>query len=55
MSSEDFKEFGIAVFDSDGEMRNMADIVGDMETAFAGMSVEQRGRRHCSTWLYQAS
>jgi TP901 family phage tail tape measure protein len=37
-----WKEHGIAVFDADGGMRNMADIVADMETALGGMSVEQQ-------------
>lgn len=37
-----YDELGVAVFDSEGEMRNMADIVGDLEGAFAGMSTEQR-------------
>ncbi len=36
-----FKEAGIAVFDQAGEMRNLADIVVDLETRFKGMSDEQ--------------
>lgn len=36
-----YKDLNVAVFDASGEMRNMADIVGDMEVAFAGMSTEQ--------------
>ena len=35
-----FEELGVAVFDADGDMRNMADIVGDLETGLEGMSVE---------------
>lgn len=35
-----FKAAGIAVFDSAGEMRNIGDIVADLENAFAGMSDE---------------
>jgi len=41
-SSEDFERLGVAVFDSDGEMRNMADIIGDLEGAFEGLTTEQR-------------
>lgn len=37
-----FKDAGIAVFDSAGEMRNLADIVEDVEGRLAGMSDEQR-------------
>lgn len=37
-----FTELGVTVFDSSGEMVNMADIVGDLETATRGMSDEQR-------------
>ena len=35
-----FEKLGVAVFDADGDMRNMADIVGDLETGLEGMSVE---------------
>ena len=38
-----FEEMGINVFDSTGEMLNMADIVEDLDEALAGMSTEQRG------------
>ncbi len=38
----EFKQFGVSVYDSSGTMRNMADIVGDLEGALAGMSDEQR-------------
>lgn len=37
-----FKDMGVAVYDSSGEMRNMADIISDLESALAGMSDEQR-------------
>lgn len=37
-----FKEMGIAVFDAGGEMRNVADILQDMEKAFVGLSDEGR-------------
>jgi len=37
-----FKRAGVAVFDAQGEMRNMADIVSDLEGALAGASDEQR-------------
>lgn len=33
-----FEKFGVSVFDSSGEMRNMADIVSDMEGLLGGMS-----------------
>ena len=36
-----FAEFGLEVFDSNGNMNNMADIIGDLETGLAGMSDEQ--------------
>lgn len=35
-----FEALGVSVFDADGDMRNMADIVGDLETGLDGMSVE---------------
>lgn len=35
-----FRSMGIEVFDSTGEMNNMADIIGDLEGALAGMSDE---------------
>jgi TP901 family phage tail tape measure protein len=34
----DFKQFGIEVFDANGNMNNMADIVGDLEGSLDGMS-----------------
>ena len=35
-----FDKMGIAVFDSNGEMNNLGDIIGNLETALAGMSDE---------------
>jgi|TARA_R110000764_G_scaffold78908_1_gene157357 TP901 family phage tail tape measure protein len=35
-----FAEMGISVFDSNGEMKNLGDIVGNLEVALAGMSDE---------------
>src|SRR6478735_10010990 len=37
-----FKALGISVYDAQGNMRNMADIVGDLEHALGGMSDAQR-------------
>ncbi len=37
-----FARAGVAVFDAQGEMRNMADIVEDLEGSLAGASDEQR-------------
>jgi TP901 family phage tail tape measure protein len=39
---EVFKSFNIEVFNSAGELNNLASIIGQMETAFGGMSTEQR-------------
>lgn len=36
----EFDRYNVSVFDSAGEMRNMADIVGDLERALDGMSDE---------------
>lgn len=41
-NTETFEEYGISVFDAEGGLRNMADIVGDLEGAFGDLSVEQR-------------
>jgi TP901 family phage tail tape measure protein len=41
-NKEEFAKLGVSVFDADGEMRNMADIVGDLEGLLAGMSDEQK-------------
>jgi len=35
-----FAQAGVAVHDADGEMRNMADIVADLEGAFGGLPIE---------------
>jgi TP901 family phage tail tape measure protein len=35
-----FEQFGVAVFDANGNMNNLADIVGDLEGALDGMSDE---------------
>jgi TP901 family phage tail tape measure protein len=41
-NADEYKKLGVAVFDSEGNFRNMADIVEDLEVAFDGMSTEQR-------------
>jgi TP901 family phage tail tape measure protein len=41
-SSDDFKRLGIEVFDSEGQMRNLADIADDLTGAFEGMTTEQK-------------
>jgi len=41
-NSAAFKEMGIEVFDAEGNFNSMADIIGNMETAFDGMSTEQQ-------------
>lgn len=41
-SREEFAAMGITVFDSSGNMRNMADIVEDLEGVLEGMSDEQK-------------
>lgn len=41
-NADAFEEFGIRVFDADGEMRSFADISGDMTEAFKDMSPEAR-------------
>ena len=38
---EEFEKLNVRVYDADGNMRNMADIISDLENAFAGMSDEQ--------------
>lgn len=37
-NADDFKQYGISVFDSTGAMKNMATIIGDVERAVRGMS-----------------
>jgi TP901 family phage tail tape measure protein len=39
-NKDEFRNFGLEVFDSQGKMRNMADIVGDLESGLDGMSDE---------------
>lgn len=39
-NKEDFAELGIEVFDANGEMRNLGDIIANLETVLAGMSDE---------------
>ena len=41
-NTDAFKEFNIEVFDSQGKMANLGDIVGDLEGALEGMSDEQK-------------
>lgn len=41
-NADAYDSLGVSVFDADGEMRNMADIVGDLEGALGGMSTEQQ-------------
>lgn len=40
-NAEEFAALNISVFDSEGNMRNMADIIGDLEGALGGMSDAQ--------------
>ena len=37
-----FEKYNVAVFDSSGEMKNMADVIGDLEKALAGKSDEMK-------------
>ena len=41
-NAEEFEELGVQVFDADGEMRDLTDIVGDLEHGLDGMSTKQR-------------
>ncbi len=41
INADAFKKNKVAVFDSSGEMRNIADIISDLENRLAGMSDEQ--------------
>lgn len=41
-NSDTFARFGVGVFDSNGKLRNMADIIGDLETLLDGMSDAQK-------------
>ena len=40
-NTEEFRAFNVAVFDSQGEMNNLGDIIGDLEGALDGMSDAQ--------------
>jgi TP901 family phage tail tape measure protein len=42
LNADAFKDLGVAVYDTEGNMNNFADIVGDIEDALDGMSVEQQ-------------
>ena len=39
----EFKQFGIEVFDASGGIRNLADIIADLESTLGPMSIEQQG------------
>jgi TP901 family phage tail tape measure protein len=41
-NADEFKKFGIEVLDSDGNLRNMADVVAEFENGLGGMSDAQR-------------
>jgi len=41
-NAEEFEALGLQIFDTDGNMRNLADIVQNMEEVFGDMSDEQR-------------
>jgi TP901 family phage tail tape measure protein len=41
-NAEEFARLNVEVFNSQGEMNNMADIVGQLETSLGGLSVEQQ-------------
>lgn len=41
-NADAFKRAGVEVFDASGEMNNMADIIGSLETRLGGMSDEQK-------------
>jgi TP901 family phage tail tape measure protein len=42
LASDQFEELGIEVFDTDGNMKNLADIADDFTRALEGMSTEQQ-------------
>jgi TP901 family phage tail tape measure protein len=50
-NAEDFRRLGISVFDAEGNMRSMEGIVGDMERAFDGMTIEARNAELASLGL----
>lgn len=41
-NADAYDDLGVAVFDSEGNFRNLADITEDLEVAFDGMSTEQK-------------
>ena len=41
-NAEAFDRAGVSVFDAEGTMRNIADIIGEVENALSGLSAEQR-------------
>ena len=41
-NSDAYREMGVSVFNAEGNIRNMADIVGDLESALGDLSDEQR-------------
>ncbi|MDD5533824.1 MAG: phage tail tape measure protein, partial [Syntrophales bacterium] len=41
-NKEAFEKYSVAVFDTNGNMRNMADIISDLEKALAGKTDEQK-------------
>jgi TP901 family phage tail tape measure protein len=50
-NADQFRRLGIRVFDAEGNMRSMEGIVGDMERAFDGMTVEARNAELASLGL----
>lgn len=44
-NKEAFEQAGVAVFDAQGEMRNMGDIVSELETSLSGLSDEAQKER----------
>ena len=41
-NADEFKRFNINIYDAEGNMNNMADIIADLEKAFSGLSAQQR-------------
>lgn len=41
-NTEEFAQFGVEIFDNEGKMKNLADVVAEFEQALAPMSDEQR-------------
>jgi phage-related protein len=41
-NKKEFAEMGVAVYDAEGNMRNIADIIGDLEGALEGLTDEQK-------------